>query len=58
MLAVGAGALFSGAAIGKWLMANISGVASERDAETLGQILLDTGHIFHSEGSRCAVTVL
>lgn len=47
-----AGALFSGAAIVKWLVENISGVTSVEDAQKLGQLLLESGEIFHSEGSR------
>jgi hypothetical protein len=55
MLSVsGAGALFSGSAIMEWLLANVSGVKSEKDAEMLGQMLLDSEQIFHTEGSRCA----
>ena len=55
MLSAGsdAGALFCGSAIVQWLMSNISGARTEKDAEMLGQMLLDSGHIFHSEGSRC-----
>ena len=35
----------------KWMVENVAGVESKDDAETLGQLLLDTGGIFHSEGS-------
>jgi hypothetical protein len=45
------GALFSGAGIVQWMLDNVEGVKSERDAVTLGQFLLDRGAIFHSEGS-------
>lgn len=47
----GKGAVFSGADIVTWLVSNIAGVKSEEDAEQIGQILLDKGAIFHSEGS-------
>ena len=49
---VGKGAVFTGAAIVAWLLENIDGAESVEDAECLGQILLDKGAIFHSEGSR------
>lgn len=49
---VGKGAVFTGAAIVTWLVENINGVKNVEDAERLGQILLDKGAIFHSEGSR------
>ena len=49
---VGKGAVFTGAAIVTWLVENINGVKNVQDAERLGQILLDKGAIFHSEGSR------
>ena len=45
------GALFSGAEIVKWMVHNVEGVDTENDAETLGQLLVDQGAIFHSEGS-------
>ena len=45
------GALFSGAGIVGWMLENVEGVESESDAVTLGQLLLDRGAIFHSEGS-------
>ena len=45
------GALFSGAAIVKWMLGHVEGVETEDDAVTLGQLLLDEGAIFHSEGS-------
>ena len=45
------GALFSGADIVEWMLANVVGVESENDAVTLGQVLVDDGAIFHSEGS-------
>ena len=45
--------MFTGAAIVAWLLENIDGAESVEDAECLGQILLDKGAIFHSEGSRC-----
>ena len=45
------GALFSGAGIVQWMLDNVEGVESENDAVTLGQLLLDKGAIFHSEGS-------
>ena len=45
------GALFSGAGIVQWMLENVEGVRSESDAVTLGQLLLDEGAIFHSEGS-------
>lgn len=45
------GALFSGAGIVEWMLGNVEGVESESDAVTLGQLLLDEGAIFHSEGS-------
>ena len=48
----GKGAVFSGADIVTWLVSNVAGVKSEEDAEQIGQILLDKGAIFHSEGSR------
>ena len=44
--------MFTGATIVTWLVENINGVKDVTDAETLGQILLDKGAIFHSEGSR------
>ena len=44
--------MFSGAAIVTWFLENIDGVNSVEDAEQLGQILLDKGAIFHSDGSR------
>ena len=46
------GAVFSGADIVQWMVRNVEGVDSERDAEMLGQLLLNRGAIFHSEGSR------
>ena len=46
-----AGALFSGADIVRWMVENVAGVEGEGDAERLGQLLLDKGAIFHSEGS-------
>ena len=45
------GAVFSGADIVQWMVRNVEGVDSERNAEMLGQLLLDRGAIFHSEGS-------
>lgn len=45
------GALFSGAGIVKWMLDHVEGVENEDDAVTLGQLLLDDGAIFHSEGS-------
>lgn len=51
-----AGAIFSGSAITKWLSENISGVRSEGDAQMLGQLLLESGLIFHSEGSRSFIS--
>ena len=45
------GAVFSGADIVKWMVASVEGVDSESDAVILGQLLLDAGAIFHSEGS-------
>ena len=53
ILILGGGSIFSGASIVKWLVENIDGVGIEKEAEQLGQILLDKGAIFHSEGSRC-----
>ncbi|XP_019853211.1 PREDICTED: uncharacterized protein LOC109582743 isoform X2 [Amphimedon queenslandica] len=47
----GKGAVFSGADIVTWLVKNIAGVENEEDAEKIGQILLDKGAIFHSEGA-------
>lgn len=47
-----AGGIFSGSAITHWLLNHISGVRSESDAQLLGQLLLESGLIFHSEGSR------
>ena len=44
--------MFSGADIVCWMVQNIVGIENEQDGETLGQILLDKGAIFHSEGSR------
>lgn len=49
---LGGGSVFSGAGIVVWLVDNIDGVETEKEAEQLGQILLDKGAIFHSEGSR------
>ena len=49
---LGKGAVFTGAAIVKWLVENIAGVENTEDAQQLGQILLDKEAIFHSEGSR------
>ena len=46
-----AGALFCGADIVQWMVENVAGVEGEGDAERLGQLLLDKGAIFHSEGS-------
>ena len=51
-LFLGKGSVFSGYEIVKWLVKNIAGVTSEEDAERIGQIMLDKGAIFHSEGSR------
>ena len=51
------GGLFSGHSIVKWMIETLHGVNSEQDAETLGQLLLDKGGIFHSEGSRCVCGV-
>lgn len=48
----GKGDMFSGSDIVHWMVQNIAGVEDEQDGETLGQILLDQGAIFHSEGSR------
>ena len=48
---VGAGAVFSGADIVRWLMCSVPGVEEEEDAQHLGQLLLERGAIFHSEGS-------
>lgn len=45
------GALFSGAGIVEWMLENVEGVRNETDAVTLGQLLVDEGAIFHSEGS-------
>ena len=45
------GALFCGADIVQWMVENVAGVEGEGDAERLGQLLLDKGAIFHSEGS-------
>lgn len=45
------GALFSGAAIVKWMLGHVEGVETENDAVIIGQLLLDEGAIFHSEGS-------
>ena len=44
--------MFSGSDIVRWMVQNIVGIENEQDGETLGQILLDKGAIFHSEGSR------
>ena len=46
-----AGALFSGADIIHWMLEHVAGVEGEEDAVMLGQLLLDQGAIFHSEGS-------
>ena len=35
----------------RWMVENVEGVECESDAVTLGQLLLDKGAIFHSEGS-------
>ena len=45
------GALFTGADIVHWMVECVAGVKDEEDAEVLGQLLLDEGAIFHSEGS-------
>lgn len=54
-LSTDAGALFCGADIVQWMVENIAGVENEEEAETLGQLLLDRGAIFHSEGSMWVV---
>ena len=51
------GGLFSGRSIVKWMIETLHGVNNEQDAEILGQLLLDKGGIFHSEGSRCVCGV-
>ena len=35
----------------EWMLGNVEGVENEKDAVTLGQLLLNEGAIFHSEGS-------
>ena len=47
-----AGSIFCGAELVKWMVQNIDGVENEDDAETLGQLLLDKGALFHTEGSK------
>ena len=47
-----AGTIFSGAELVRWMVQNIDGVEHEGDAETLGQLLLNKGAIYHSEGSK------
>ena len=49
---IGKGSVFSGVSIVQWLLANIDGINDVNKAEQLGQILLDKGAIFHSDGSR------
>ena len=44
--------LFSGSDIVQWMMSKISGIKSYADATKLGQMLLDSGALFHTEGSR------
>ncbi len=51
---IGKGSVFSGVSIIQWVVANIDGVNNVKDAEQLGQVLLDKGAIFHSDGSRSA----
>eukprot|EP00731_Ephydatia_muelleri_P018033 Em0011g73a len=45
------GAVFSGADLVRWMMLNIAGVDGEEEAEKLGQMLMDRGVVFHTEGS-------
>ena len=45
------GAVFSGAELVKWMMKNVAGVDGEEAAERLGQVLMDRGVVFHTEGS-------
>ena len=51
MYGIGAGALFSGESIVDWLK-NLHGVETEEEATKLGQMLIDSGNIFHTEGSQ------
>ena len=46
-----AGAVFSGASIVQWMLDNVDGIDTEEEAQALGQLLLDRGAIFHTEGS-------
>lgn len=52
MIEADAGTIFCGADLVKWMVQNIDGVENEKDAETLGQLLLDKGALFHTEGSK------
>ena len=45
------GAVFSGADLVRWMVWNVAGVDGEEDAERLGQMLVDKGVVFHTEGS-------
>lgn len=52
MMCSDAGSIFSGAELVRWMVNNIDGVENEDNAEILGQLLLDKGALFHSEGSK------
>ena len=50
-LVVDVGAIFSGASIVAWMIANVDGVKNEKEAISLGEVLLNKGALVHSEGS-------
>ena len=55
---IDSGGLFSGASIVKWMCVVLGGVNSLEDAISIGQLLLDQGAIFHSEGSRYILIIV
>lgn len=51
-MSIDAGPLFSGADIVEWMMNSIPGIECDADALKLGQMLLDSHELSHTEGSR------